>query len=111
MRAQARRLRISGALACVVGANIQVAAQDFNGNGVADPVDLRNGTAPDCNHNGIPHECEPPPCPPGDVDCDGATDGIDLVLVLGHWGSADLATDLNDDGVVDAMDLVEVVAH
>jgi hypothetical protein len=29
-------------------------AQDFNGNGVYDALDLRNGTATDCNHNGIP---------------------------------------------------------
>lgn len=40
-------------------------AEDCNGNGVADELDLYVGTSVDCNANGFPDECEP-----GDVDGD-----------------------------------------
>ena len=43
---------------------------------------------------------------PGDVNCDGKVDGIDLALISDNFGS-DPLYDLNDDGVVDILDLVE----
>jgi hypothetical protein len=44
----------SAATAAILHASAAVHAQDFNGNGSYDALDLRNGVAPDCNHNGIP---------------------------------------------------------
>ena len=32
---------------------------DCNGNGVADELDIAQGTSQDCNHNGVPDECDP----------------------------------------------------
>jgi hypothetical protein len=45
------------ALAASVAAGVfspRLLAQDFNGNAVRDAVEIRNGTAPDCNRNGVP---------------------------------------------------------
>jgi hypothetical protein len=49
-------------------------------------------------------ELSPTPWRIGDLDGDGATDGNDLGIMLGAWGS-DGAADLNGDGAVDADDL------
>jgi hypothetical protein len=79
---------------------------DCNGNGVADAVDLANGTSTDVNNNGIPDECESV----GDLNCDGVTDFGDInpfVLYLsnfGLWqatyaGCDPLNGDINGDGV------------
>jgi hypothetical protein len=38
---------------------------DCNGNGIADQIDIANGTSTDCNVNGVPDECDPL------VDCNG----------------------------------------
>ena len=32
--------------------------EDCNRNGVADPLDIANGTSKDCNGNGVPDECD-----------------------------------------------------
>ncbi|MFT7484386.1 MAG: hypothetical protein ACI9F9_000226 [Candidatus Paceibacteria bacterium] len=40
-------------------------AADCNDNGIADDIDIQNGTSSDCNNDGIPDEC--PVCPPVDV--------------------------------------------
>jgi hypothetical protein len=47
------------------------------------------------------------PVPPlsGDLNGDGFVDGADLGLLLGAWGSANIAIDLNSDGIVDGADL------
>jgi len=55
---------------------------------------------------------EAPTCAtsPGDLNQDGAVDGIDLTLVLGFWGEcAGCVADINDDGVVDGNDLAIVL--
>jgi len=38
---------------------------DCNNNGIADQIDIANGTSTDCNGNGVPDECDPL------VDCNG----------------------------------------
>ena len=50
---------------------------DCNQNGVADNVDIQNGTSPDCNKNTIPDECEidmNSPADGGPFFCDPAVD-------------------------------------
>ena len=47
----------------------------------------------------------PPPCAPGDLDCNGTIDGADLGSLLGAWGSSSPTADLNGDGTVDGADL------
>lgn len=43
--------------------------------------------------------------PPADLDGSGVVDGTDLGLLLGAWGTADLAADLDASSVVDGTDL------
>jgi len=47
----------------------------------------------------------------GDIDCDGVTDVVDLLALLGAWGPCppppdDCPEDLNGDGMVDVLDLL-----
>jgi hypothetical protein len=42
---------------------------------------------------------------PGDLNADGAVNGIDLVIMLGAWGGGPGPADLNLDGTVDGIDL------
>ncbi|MEW6251011.1 MAG: S8 family serine peptidase [Planctomycetota bacterium] len=74
--------------------NALAAAQDCNGNGVPDIVDLARGTSLDCNHNSVPDECDiaggvstdcngngvPDECErlTGDLNCDGAVNFGDI---------------------------------
>jgi hypothetical protein len=37
---------------------LRIGSYDCNGNGIADEIDIANGTSHDCNQNGIPDECE-----------------------------------------------------
>jgi len=52
-------------------------------------------------------------CGPGDFNCDGRVDFLDLLTLLIHWGPcADpCPADLNDDGVVDVTDLVLLLSY
>ena len=75
---------------------------DCNGNGVADLLDLLQGTSVDTDHNGLPDECLP--CP-ADLTGDHAVTGADLGLLLGSWGQSDVPADLNADGTVGGADL------
>lgn len=48
---------------------------------------------------------------PGDVDCDGAVNVIDLLALLGAWGPCpDCAADLDGDGNVNVIDLLALLA-
>ncbi len=62
---------------------------DCNGNGIADHIDIADGTSSDCNGNGMPDECEP------DEDCNdnGKQDICDVAD-----GTSD---DVNSNGVPD----------
>jgi len=48
-----------------------VFAPDCNQNNVPDDIDIQNGTSQDCDHDGVPDECEP------DCDADGVPDACE----------------------------------
>jgi hypothetical protein len=58
---------------------------DCNGNGIDDSIDISSGTSADCDHNGVPDECQPDcdndgvpdVCETGDCDGDGIPDDCD----------------------------------
>ena len=52
---------------------------------------------------------DPAPTCPGDLNNDGATDGIDLSFVLAYWGMPD--GDLDGDGTTSGTDLALVIAN
>ncbi|MHC4306385.1 MAG: S8 family serine peptidase [Planctomycetota bacterium] len=86
------------------------AAQDCNGNDVADLIDIAAGAADD-NGNGIPDECETS-CP-ADFNDDGAVNVEDFLALLGAWGSADPVYDIapdGGDGIVDIQDFLALLA-
>jgi subtilisin family serine protease len=85
------------------------AAQDCDGNGVADLIDIAGG-APDDDANGIPDACED--CP-ADFNADGIVNVIDFLDLLGAWGSADPLYDIapgSGDGVVNIQDFLALLA-
>lgn len=51
------------------------------------------------------------PAPGGDINWDGAVDGLDLSVVLSAWGSVVPVADLNGDGAVDGLDLAVILAN
>lgn len=78
---------------------------DCNGDGVVDFGQIRDGTLPDANGNGVPDVCDP--CP-SDIDLNGVVDGVDLAVILARWGPVPKdypRADCNRDGIVDAGDL------
>jgi hypothetical protein len=88
---------------------------DCNSDGIVDYGQIRNGTFPDVNANGVPDCCEPgescTPCP-GDVTNGGTVDAADLSILLAAWGTngqGEFDTDLNSDGLVDGGDLALVL--
>jgi hypothetical protein len=83
---------------------------DCNANGVADSVDISGGTSTDNNANGIPDDCEKPPCV-GDLTGNNVIDVDDLLIVINTWGLPKGAGDVNEDGNVDVDDLLEVINH
>ena len=62
---------------------------DCNGNGVSDYEEIEEGDAPDCNHDGIPDDCQEK------SDCDG--DGIWDECAIGEGVVADCNTNLIPD--------------
>jgi hypothetical protein len=86
---------------------------DCDQNGLVDYGEIVRGEKTDANANGIPDCCESSAgCCPGDVDGDGAVNGIDLAIVLARWGgpSKDYPrADANDDGTVDGADLAALL--
>ena len=71
------------------------------------------GEKPDANANGVPDCCESPAgCCPGDIDGDGAVNGIDLAIVLARWGGPAKdypKADADGNGAVDGADLALVL--
>ncbi len=61
---------------------------DCNGNGVADDLDIGNGTSQDCQGNGVPDECESEDC-----NNNGVPDECDIATALSE--------DANSNGVPD----------
>ena len=48
------------------------------------------------------------PCP-GDLDGDGVVDGVDISMVVGHWGQSHPVYDIDGSGAVDGMELATVL--
>lgn len=52
---------------------------------------------------------------PGDINCDGNVDGLDMLILLGAWGDCsdpnDCPADLNNDGTVDGLDLLILLGN
>lgn len=83
---------------------------DCNKNGIADDLDIIDGTSDDADADTIPDECQVSPCM-GDVNDDAVVDPLDLAVLLGAWGpTTDDPADLNQDGFVSANDLVILLA-
>lgn len=82
------------------GVSILATMKDCNGNGIADSLDLLDGSSADVDANGVPDECQ---CA-GDINADGVVDGADLGLLLGSWGQNG-AADLDGSQLVDGADL------
>ena len=52
------------------------------------------------------------PCPPADFNGDGLIDTIDLLQLLGAWGTCKACDeDLNADGIVDTIDLLDLLGN
>ncbi|MCH2160339.1 MAG: lytic polysaccharide monooxygenase [Phycisphaerales bacterium] len=68
---------------------------DCNNNGVGDYEEILNGLAEDCNHDGVPDDCQE------QVDCDGN----------GRWDACDIAdglvADCNTNAVPDSCDIAD----
>jgi len=52
-----------------------------------------------------------PPCASGDINCDGAVNGMDLAYLFSCWESATPSCDLNGDGFSDSLDLTVLLAN
>ena len=50
------------------------------------------------------------PLCPADLNEDGEINGVDLAVLLGHWGESNPEYDLNGDGQVDGADLTVVLS-
>jgi hypothetical protein len=79
---------------------------------VPDQQDIADGTSSDANGNGVPDECEGAP---GDLDGDGAVGILDLLLLLGAWGSCgdcgNCPADLDGDCAVGVTDFLILLAN
>ena len=82
---------------------------DCNENGELDLCDIADGFSPDENNNGIPDECEIPPCP-GDLDGSNDVGVKDLLFLVGAWGpcppKGDCPADFDGSSNVDVKDLL-----
>jgi hypothetical protein len=66
---------------------LRIGANDCNGNGIENVLDIAGGTSRDCNTNGLPDECE------RDCNTNGTPDDCDV--------AAGTSADCNDNGVPD----------
>jgi len=87
---------------------------DCNENGELDLCDIADGFSTDKNNNGIPDECEPPPCP-WDLDGNAIVGASDLLALLVSWGpcppKADCPADFDGNGTVGASDLLALLVN
>ncbi len=77
---------------------------DCNTNGRLDSCDISLGSSQDSNENGIPDECEVPPCP-ADWNDNGITDVPDIFAFLADWFAMESAADYNESGMIDVPDI------
>ncbi len=92
------------AIDAIMGVTVDLCANDCNGNGVPDDVEVAGGTALDCNGNGIPDECDALT-----MDCNGngIPDSCDLLTGVsgdcnGNGTPDECEGDCNGNGVMDA---------
>ncbi len=84
---------------------------DCNNNGELDLCDIADGFSSDENNNGIPDECESPPCP-WDLDNNGTVGVPDLLELLASWGQCkDCPADFDCNGNVGVSDLLALLAN
>ncbi len=84
---------------------------DCNKNGELDLCDIADGFSTDDNNNGIPDECEPPPCP-WDLDGSGTVGIADLLSLLLQWGADPGGPpDFDGNGNVGVSDLLTLLAN
>ncbi len=94
--------------------NAYAAAHDCNNNDIPDLIDIIDGTSDDNNGNGIPDECETPPCP-ADLTGDDQVNIDDIFAVLGLWGDCDdpcppyCTGDLTEDCTVNIDDIFAIL--
>ena len=87
---------------------------DCNNDGIIDFGQMRDGTLPDANSNGVLDCCElAQSCCIGDIYIDGRINGADLGIVLAEWGPVTPTThsDLDHNGRVDGADLGLLLSH
>lgn len=87
---------------------------DCNRNAVADAQDIAGGFSLDCDADGIPDECEKPPCTGlimGDLDCSGTVNGGDVQDFARRIasGAYTCQADLNGDLAVDYADVMPFI--
>ncbi|MEE9131565.1 MAG: FG-GAP repeat protein [Phycisphaerales bacterium] len=84
---------------------------DCNDNGAIDLCDIADGNSNDDNNNGIPDECESPPCP-WDLDNTSTVGASDLLSLLVSWGPCKgCPADFDGNGNVGASDLLTLLAN
>ncbi len=84
---------------------------DCNANGELDLCDITEGFSRDDNKNGIPDECEPPPCP-WDLDDNNDIGVGDLLVLLAAWGpNPGHAADFDGNDEVGVSDLLVLLAN
>ena len=84
---------------------------DCNNNDVLDLCDIVDGNSDDDNNNGIPDECESPPCP-WDLDNTGTVGASDLLSLLVSWGPCKgCPADFDGNGSVGASDLLALLVN
>ena len=80
---------------------------DCNGNEIPDDCDIAVGTNLDVDGDGVPDDCH---CF-ADLDGSGTVDVVDLLAMLGAWGScAGCAEDFDGSGSVQTTDLLMLLA-
>ena len=69
-------------------------------------------TCADGNGNGMADQCEPQ-SQPGDINSDGAVNGLDMTQILANWGATPPGNpaDINQDGFVDGLDMTVVLSN
>lgn len=94
------------------GGSEQVSGDDCNQNCVDDALDVALGYSRDCNGNGAPDECEiSSSCLAHDLNCNGADDFGDILMVLANWGPCGVcAADFDHDRSIGFAEVLELLA-
>ena len=84
---KASTIRVLALVATLCGQVCPIShAEDCNGNGVSDEVDIRTGASEDCNQNMVPDECESMPLRFAEVPHLPSA-GVPLAVTTGDFNS------------------------